>query len=796
MAEKPTDRYASAQEVAGDLERWLGDERVSAYREPVLARLGRWARRRKTLVATVVTLLFTATVALAIGTQLVAARDRAELARQEEENEKLKAQAGEQDAKIAQQAEEQAKLKAQREEQMAETKKAEAERISKELAGLFTLPDATGWRGNVFRTGSEAGDKVRARDILDRARNKLGQANEMTPLVKATLMGTIGDDYRVLGIYDKAEPLLKEAYDIQIEQHGSVADPDVAESLHRLASLRHGQGEYQEARKLYEQALAMRRELNLSDEVAATELGLASLLMDMWEFDDGEKLFLQVIDQRSQVPGDRARRDVALAQAGMSALLLSSGREGGRPIPDYQRYMLTALPVLSPESATDIVKVSWLWVQGIDTGLEALKNSKNDRSKLAGLASAEATLEKSETLARQHLGLDHPIVGLIRARRAEFALCANDYQLAEKHCCELKKCLESSLGYTNPRATQVVKFIADVFLRSGKQSEAEGVFEDMLQARARHKGFGRDHPAYADALTAYATFLEDKCKAKERALACYREAAPIYRKTTSRYNNAAVGLARGGSLALDMGFPSEAELLLRDGLALAPKSLGEEFNAGQTLETLAVARVILGKYPEAEMDFSNAKWPHNNRGDKGSYWRCHHASWLVHVINSGDAMVIRKSVEDLAKGVGESRDIPMAPAAVAVSRHLVLVPPLPGKEPDGLHWAERTKGDPEYARLRGAALYRAGKWQEAVTQLENAIEAEPEHATPYLFLAMARFQLKDREGAEQALELGMCSHAWADQTTAAAWRHLEWRDGLQFDFLLREVKELLGRSRN
>src|SRR5207245_188850 len=40
----------SALELAGDLERWLAGEPVSAYREPLAVRARRWARRHPALV--------------------------------------------------------------------------------------------------------------------------------------------------------------------------------------------------------------------------------------------------------------------------------------------------------------------------------------------------------------------------------------------------------------------------------------------------------------------------------------------------------------------------------------------------------------------------------------------------------------------------------------------------------------------------------------------------------------------------------------------------------------------------
>jgi serine/threonine-protein kinase len=51
MARKAEDRYASARALADDVEHWLADEPVSAYREPWHVHAGRWARRHKPAVA-------------------------------------------------------------------------------------------------------------------------------------------------------------------------------------------------------------------------------------------------------------------------------------------------------------------------------------------------------------------------------------------------------------------------------------------------------------------------------------------------------------------------------------------------------------------------------------------------------------------------------------------------------------------------------------------------------------------------------------------------------------------------
>jgi formylglycine-generating enzyme required for sulfatase activity/tRNA A-37 threonylcarbamoyl transferase component Bud32 len=71
LALEPDQRYATPRELAEEVERWLADEPVRAYREPPAARLGRWVRRHQKTTAGVGALLLTGVIALAVSTLLV-----------------------------------------------------------------------------------------------------------------------------------------------------------------------------------------------------------------------------------------------------------------------------------------------------------------------------------------------------------------------------------------------------------------------------------------------------------------------------------------------------------------------------------------------------------------------------------------------------------------------------------------------------------------------------------------------------------------------------------------------------
>ena len=66
MAHRPADRYASPRALADDIERWMADEPVSAWREPLSRRARRWANRNRTAVTAAAVALVAGVVGLSL----------------------------------------------------------------------------------------------------------------------------------------------------------------------------------------------------------------------------------------------------------------------------------------------------------------------------------------------------------------------------------------------------------------------------------------------------------------------------------------------------------------------------------------------------------------------------------------------------------------------------------------------------------------------------------------------------------------------------------------------------------
>ncbi len=174
MAVAPADRYSSVQAFAADVEHWLADEPVVAYREPIAARVRRWAKRHRPLVTGTVVLLAAAVISLSIGTILL---QRAKI-----ETDKLR--------------------------QSAVAARAKAEAIN-----VFLIDDLLKQADPEY---NPVGDKLTVRELLDKAAERLEAQTSLAdqPEVEATLRAVIGQAYDNLGLRDKAEQHYRRGWEL------------------------------------------------------------------------------------------------------------------------------------------------------------------------------------------------------------------------------------------------------------------------------------------------------------------------------------------------------------------------------------------------------------------------------------------------------------------------------------------------------------------------------------------------------------------------------------------------------
>jgi eukaryotic-like serine/threonine-protein kinase len=211
LRKAPERRYASVPELVDDLDRWRMGKPVRARPESTAYRTGKFLRRHALGVSAAGILLavlvaYGVTVTLQSRT-IAAERDRAQ----------------------------------------AEARK--AQQVKALVLRLFEGADPT----------LSGGGQLSARELLDRGWSGIRTELAGQPEVRIELLDTVGEAYRQLGLYDRAEPLFVQA----LTDAGAGPSPPllVARAQRSLGRLRGDQGRHDEAEPLLREALARYRGL-------------------------------------------------------------------------------------------------------------------------------------------------------------------------------------------------------------------------------------------------------------------------------------------------------------------------------------------------------------------------------------------------------------------------------------------------------------------------------------------------------------------------------------------------------
>src|SRR5262245_28803073 len=259
-------RYDTASALARDVERYLKDEPVEARPPTVGYRFRKLARRNKMALTTAA--LVAAALVLGTAVSLWQA-----------------VRAG-----------------AERDRALAAEKQAGAEKASAQATLRFLLAGVLEHAGP-YR---EPDRNLTVRALLDKATDRLGENTELPPLTEAAIRQTAGRIYWSLGEYEKAEPLLARAYELQ-RQHAGEDAPDTLDAALYLARLYRSQSDFSRAEPLFLRVLETRRRLSGDDhrETLRAVYALAMTYFYRDELDRAEPWFVQALEAGLRAHGDR-----------------------------------------------------------------------------------------------------------------------------------------------------------------------------------------------------------------------------------------------------------------------------------------------------------------------------------------------------------------------------------------------------------------------------------------------------------------------------------------------------------
>jgi serine/threonine protein kinase/uncharacterized protein HemY len=416
------ERYASVSALADDLRRYLRHEPISARPDTLRYRTARFVRRHARAVAASAAVLLLVTSMTAFYTvRLATERDRA-----------------------------------QREAE-------KAEKVSELLTGLLTGADP--YQVRAMREPT-------VRGLLDAGTTQVQKDLAGQPELQAEILTVLGRIYRRLGLYDKAQPLLEQAFASGTTAFGT-EHVRLAQTLHDLGVVLADKGDYAAAARRLEQALAMRRRL-LGEEhadVAVTLSELGRVYQDEGFNDRAEPLQREALRIRAKVLGPDDR-ETAVSLSDLAAVLRLEGDLAGA------ESMLQQCLEMNRKTRGDEHPNTSATLH--DLGLIAAARGE--------YASAESLFRRALATHRATLGPRHPVVAttlnsLSRVLREQ----GRDDEAASA----LQEALDiarPALGNEHQLVALYATNLAAVQLARHQPAAAEALLRQVLPIRARAPG--------------------------------------------------------------------------------------------------------------------------------------------------------------------------------------------------------------------------------------------------------------------------------------------------------------------
>ena len=150
------------------------------------------------------------------------------------------------------------------------------------------------------------GREVKVAEVLDDAIQKMESELADQPEVLTEVRRTIGNTYRSLGLYDKAEPQLRAALEKSKQLYGE-QHPSTVKSMSDLAYLLRFKGSLAEAESLYRRALELQRAQTPegSRDLAETSVLFAEMLFQKGDTKASEPFAQQALDMSVKFLGEQ-----------------------------------------------------------------------------------------------------------------------------------------------------------------------------------------------------------------------------------------------------------------------------------------------------------------------------------------------------------------------------------------------------------------------------------------------------------------------------------------------------------
>ena len=424
LAKEPARRYASVEQLADDLRRFLDGHPVLARPDRVGYRLAKFAKRHRTSVTAAGVLALALVAGIVIASTLAS--------------------------------------RASRERDRAQEALRESQDVTSFLLGLFTAssPDEV------------LSDTLAARELLRRGLTRVSELGDQ-PAVQARMLDALGTVYERLGQYAQAGQLLERALELQRAVLGS-HDADVAATLDHLGVVRRRTGRYAESERLHLEALAIRR-ATFGEEhalVAETLSNLAFLLPYLGRDPEASEMYARILAMRRRLLGPD-HPDLASTLISLAAMRRRLGQED-----ESEAFYREAVTLRTRGNGPDHPETAAATVHLADFMRDIRADS----------AEAERLYRNAITIQRDRLGPDHPYLIHALGSLADLVEARGDREEARRLVGESLRIVSAVYGETHPTVAGAYLQNGMIAQRAGDLVAAESLYRKAIDIDQRLYG--------------------------------------------------------------------------------------------------------------------------------------------------------------------------------------------------------------------------------------------------------------------------------------------------------------------
>lgn len=550
LARLPGERYFTALKLAEDIENWLADEPVIAYREPLLARTRRKLRKRPMVTGSIFASLLVGLIAFGIGWFVVGSKNR-ELS---QTNASLV---------LARKAADEQRIEAQRQEQIALTQKRAAENnatlatlnAEQAAAEKERLKKALDFFIDAFHktTPEQDGRELRVADLIISAAKDARLKFAEEPVIEAQLLDALSEILLRLGLVVEAVPLAETALSLREESLGP-DDSATLSTMSRLAFLFHAVNQHPKALPLLEDNFRRHLAKHGPDhiETLRSQLKLAQGYSRIKKNDLALDLLEEALPKlTSQLGPDD--EDTLMAMSFIAVVYQAVGQP--RKALAIQEEML---PKWKARYGADHPTMVGMNINLASTHLELGQRSE-------GIKLLEEIIPK----AKDQLGVDHPNTLAAMRTLAQAYYDSRQFDKSIRLYEEVVPRSQRRLGPDNFDTLSAMKDLADSYLAVRQFDKAVTLYEETLERYRRLLGPNSNTTMETINNLMYAYFEMGQ---KDKGLALFRELL-IFNRTTVRPESWELAdvLANGALELFKKKAWAPAEEAVREELALREK---------------------------------------------------------------------------------------------------------------------------------------------------------------------------------------------------------------------------------